>query len=65
MTEKTINDIMTKNDFKDAGVTKTARNIRTYISKLNYSEAWMTEYAYNIVMLAKKEPKPKEPKDTK
>lgn len=65
MTEKTINDIMTKNDFKDAGVTKTARNIRTYVSKLNYSEAWMTEYAYNIVMLAKKEPKPKEPKDTK
>ena len=60
MTEKAINDIMNKNDWKDDGVRKTCNNIRQYKHALGYSEAWMTEYVYNIVMLAKKEPKPKE-----
>ena len=26
----------------------------------HYSESWISEYVYNILMLAKKEPKPKE-----
>ena len=60
MTEKAINDIMNKNDWKDDGVRKTCNNIRQYKHALGYSEAWMTEYVFNIVMLAKKEPKPKE-----
>lgn len=60
MTEKAINDIMNKNDWKDDSVRKTCNNIRQYKHALGYSEAWMTEYVFNIVMLAKKEPKPKE-----
>ena len=59
MTEKTIHDILTKNDWKDDGVRKTCANIRQYQHALGYSEGWMTEYVYNIVLLAKKEPKPK------
>jgi len=59
MTEKTIHDILTKNDWKDDGVHKTCANIRQYQHALGYSEGWMTEYVYNIVLLAKKEPKPK------
>ena len=58
MTEKTIHDILTKTDWKD-GVRKTCTNIRHYQHTLGYSESWMTEYVYNIVLLAKKEPKPK------
>lgn len=59
MTEKTIHDILTKTDWKDDGVRKTCHNIRIYLHTLGYSESWMTEYVYNIVLLAKKEPKPK------
>ena len=60
MTEKAIHDIMYKNDWKDDSVAKTCLNLRQYQHTLGYSEAWMTEYVYNIVLLAKKEPKPKE-----
>lgn len=60
MTEKTINDILTKTTWKDDGVRKTCKNIRLYQHTLGYSAEWMTEYVYNIVLLAKKEPKPKD-----
>lgn len=60
MTAKTIRQILTKNDWTDNGVRKAVINIRKYQATLGYSEAWMTEYVYHIVMLAKKEPKPKE-----
>lgn len=59
MTEKAVHDILTKVDWKDDGVRKTCGNIRQYQHALGYSESWMTEYVYNIVLLAKKEPKPK------
>lgn len=59
MTEKTVHDIFTKTNWKDDGVRKTCGNIRQYQHALHYSESWITEYVYNIVMLAKKEPKPK------
>ena len=59
MTEKTVHDILTKTDWKDDGVRKTCANIRQYQHALGYSEDWIKEYVYNIVLLAKKEPKPK------
>lgn len=59
MTEKAVHDIVTKNDWKDDSVHKTCINIRKYQHALGYSENWMAEYVYNIVLLAKKEPKPK------
>lgn len=60
MTEKTVNDIFTKNDFTDAGVMKTVVAIRTYASRLGFSQPWITSFVYNVVMLAKKEPRPKD-----
>ena len=60
MTEKTVNDIFTKNDFSDAGVMKTVVAIRQYAQKLGFSQQWTTDFVYRVVMLAKKEPKPQE-----
>ncbi|MDE7378135.1 MAG: hypothetical protein K2N13_04140 [Paraprevotella sp.] len=65
MTAKTIRQILTKNDWSDAGVRRASVNIRKYQATLGYSESWMTEYVYHIVMLAKKEPKPKDDSETK
>lgn len=62
MTEKTVNDIFTKNDFSDAGVLKTAIAIRQYDKRLGFSQKWITDFVYKVVMLAKKEPKNKEEK---
>ena len=60
MTEKTVNDIFTKNDFTDAGVMKTVVAIRQYAQKLGFSQQWTTDFVYRVVMLAKKEKQPKE-----
>lgn len=60
MIEKSIGDILTKNDWKDEGVRRTCVGIRKYQHALGYSAAWMTEYVYRLVMLAKKEPRPKD-----
>ena len=60
MTEKTVNDIFTKNDFNDAGVMKTVVAIRQYDQKLGFSQKWVAYFVFRVVMLAKKEPKPKE-----
>ncbi len=58
MTEKTIHDIFTKNDYKDAGVLKTVADVREYNKKLNFSEKWCSDFVYRVVMLAKKEKRP-------
>lgn len=65
MTEKTVNDILTRNNWKDEGVRKACLTIRQYQHTLGYSANWMTEYSYNIIMLAKKEPKPADEEDKK
>lgn len=57
MTEKTINDVFNKNDFSDAGVMKTIIGIRKYSARLAFSQQWVTDFVYQVVMLAKKEPK--------
>jgi hypothetical protein len=59
MTDKTVNDIFNKNDFKEPGVMKTVVAIREYSRRLGFSQAWITDFVYNVVMLAKKEPRPK------
>ena len=58
MTEKTVNDIFTKNDFSDASVMKTVVSVREYNRRLGFSQKWITDFVYNVVMLAKKEPRP-------
>ena len=60
MTEKTVSDIFNKNDFKDPGVMKTVVAIRQYDMRLGFSQQWITQFVYQVVMLAKKEPKPDE-----
>lgn len=65
MTAKTINQVLTKNDWKDDNVRRTCVNIRQYQHRLGYSGEWMTEYVYRIIMLAKKEPKPKDVEEKK
>lgn len=60
MTEKTVHDVCTKMVWKADDVHKTAMAVRQYKERLGYSEQWMTEYVYNILLLAKKEPKHKE-----
>lgn len=57
MTEKTVNDILTKNDFSDAEVMKTAVAIRQYNKRLGFSQTWITDFVFQVVMLAKKEPR--------
>ena len=32
-------------------------NVRNYQAQLGYSQEWMTEFVYNVLILAKKEPK--------
>ena len=53
MTEKTVKEIFTKNDYKDAGVVKVVLNIRQYNKRLSFSEKWITGFVYQVVMLAK------------
>lgn len=60
MTQKTINDIFTKNDYTDASVLKTVVAVRKYNNKLGFSQQWITDFVFQVVMLAKKEPKPSE-----
>ena len=57
MTEKTVSDIFNKNDYTDMGVMKTVVSVRTYAKRLGFSQGWITDFVYQVVMLAKKEPR--------
>ena len=57
LTAKAVHDIFDKNSWKDDAVRKSVLAVRQYSQKLGYSENWMTEFAYNVLILAKKEPK--------
>lgn len=58
MTEKTVNDIFTKNSYTDASVIKAVMAVRKFNQRLNFSQKWVTDFVYQVVMLAKKEPTP-------
>ena len=57
MTEKTVTDIFNNNNYKDPGVLKTVVAVRQYNHRLGFTEKWATDFVYQVVMLAKKEPK--------
>lgn len=59
LTQKTVHDVCTKTVWKADDVHKTATAVRQYKERLGYSEEWMTDYVYHIIILAKKEPKRK------
>lgn len=65
MIQKTMHDVCTKTVWKKDDVHKTAMAVRQYKERLGYSEAWMSEYVYNIIMLAKKEPRYKQEEEKK
>lgn len=52
-TVKTIHEIVTRSEWKDVSVQKTAWSIRKYKEALGYSEEWMTEFVYNVILLAR------------
>lgn len=58
MTQKTVDDIFNKNDFNDASVVKTVMQLRQLDKHLGFSQQWVTDFAYQVLMLAKKEPRP-------
>ena len=57
MIAKSVNDVLTKDNWKDDGVRKSCLSVRQYKQKLGFSAEWMTEYVFHIIVLAKKEPK--------
>lgn len=65
MTDKTVGDIFTKNDYTDPAVLKAVAAIRQYNHRLGFSQKWVTDFVYQVVMLAKKEPKQADDGDTK
>ena len=60
MTEKTVGDIFSKNDYSDAATLKAVASVRKYNQRLGFSQGWITNFVYQVVMLAKKEKMPKE-----
>ena len=58
MVEKTIGDVFNKNDYTDAGVMKSVVDVRKYNQKLGFSQQWVTDFVYRVVMLSKKEKRP-------
>ena len=65
MTEKTVQDIFVKNDWKDEAMFRSVAAIRKGQATLGYSQAWIVELAHTVLMLAKKEPKNKIDEETK
>ena len=55
-----VKNIMEKDDWKDESQRKLAVGLRQMQRRLLYSPEWMTEYAWKIVLLAKKEPRRKD-----
>ena len=65
MTEKTVDGIFNKNDYTDAAVLKSVLAVRQYNHRLGFTQKWTTDFVFQMVMLAKKEPKAAEDETTK
>lgn len=59
MTSKAVSKVCNKLVWKEDDMHKTAMMVKQYKEKLGYSEKWMVEYMFNILLLAKKESKKK------
>ncbi len=57
MTTKMVHDIMTKSEWKEVNVQKAAWSVRKYAEHLGYSEQWVIDFVYNVVLLARDEQK--------
>lgn len=56
-TQKTIHEILTRSEWKEISIQKVAWKIRKYQETLGYSEEWMTDFVYNVVLMAKEDAK--------
>lgn len=59
-TEKTVGEVFTSANFSDPATLKAVASVRKYNARLNFSQQWVTEFVYQVVMLAKKEKQPAE-----
>lgn len=59
MTEKTVHDLLNKNDWSDDAMRRSVVAVRRGQQTLGFTEKWMVEFAHTVLMLAKKEPKNK------
>jgi hypothetical protein len=50
---KSVHDALTKHTWKALDIQQAAFNLRAYNEKLNFSEKWITEYVYPILIIAK------------
>lgn len=64
-TQKTIHEILTRSEWKDVAVQKVAWRIRKYQATLGYSEDWIVDFVYNVVLLAKEDAKQQQKKNNK
>lgn len=52
-TKDSIHKILTTNDFKAADTRKATMDVRALKEKLNFSEDWMFQYSYPVLMISK------------
>ncbi|MDD2437253.1 MAG: hypothetical protein PHG27_03155 [Massilibacteroides sp.] len=55
MTSKTIHKILTRSEWTDISIQKAAWSIRKYQEALGYSEQWIIDFVYQVLLLAKKD----------
>lgn len=56
-TAKTVHEIMTRSEWNDVASQKAAWSVRKYAESLGYSEQWITDLVYNVVLLAREDQK--------
>lgn len=56
-TSKMIHEILTRSEWKEVSVQKTAWSIRKYKETLGFSEEWIISLVYNVMLLAKEDAK--------
>ncbi len=62
-TQQTVNKIFTKNDFSEASTLKAVAAVRKYNQRLGFSQQWLTDFIFQVLILAKKEKAPAEQKN--
>lgn len=56
-TSKMIHEILTRSEWKEVSVQKTAWSIRKYKESLGFSEEWITSFVYHVMLMAKEDAK--------
>ncbi|MGM9759742.1 MAG: hypothetical protein ACI30I_06460 [Parabacteroides sp.] len=56
-TTKTIHEVLTRSEWDDVSVQKAAWSVRKYSQALGFSEQWIVDFVYHVVLLAKEDQK--------